>query len=166
MNSSKSEDSVSPSHLSDRAAREKAPAGLSTPTYESATFSRPALDQFNGVLPEFNRRLSPDRDLGLSPAGQPRLSPETRPRLVSECSQGLVSGNRFGALSELKTEDLEFPAGKGLEVRPDLPGRTLRGDKFGTFSASADLPMGPVESKLMSLSSTEEKLKNAEKERK
>ncbi|WP_269851905.1 hypothetical protein [Methanosarcina horonobensis] len=77
MNSSKSEDSVLASHSSDRAAREnceKPPARQLTPTYESAVFSSPALDQFRGLLPDFNNRLSPERDLGLSSLWPSRLS--------------------------------------------------------------------------------------------
>ena len=88
MNSSKSENSASSSHFSGSAAREKALAGKITPTYESATFSRPVLDQLNGILPDFNKRLSPDRDLGLSSLGHSRLSPETLPRLVSSSCTG------------------------------------------------------------------------------
>ena len=172
MNSSKSEDSVLPLHLSDRAARENhencemSHAVQSTPTYESSTFSTPALDQLRGLLPDFNNRLSPTRDLGLSPLGHSRLSSEAHPRLVSDSALGLVSGAPSSPLSGLKTEYPETPVGKGLEVLPDLPGRTLAGDKVGSLTLGADLPMGLVESRLITLSSTEEKLKNAEKDRK
>lgn len=154
MTSSKSEDSVLASHSSDRAAREnheKSPAGQSTPTYESATFSSPALDQFRGLLPDFNNRLSPERDLGLSSFGNARLSPETLPRLVSDSAMGLVSGSLSSPLTGLKTEQPETPAGSRLEIRPDLPGRTLSGDKIGSLTLSADLPMGLVESRLVTL---------------
>ncbi|KKG10158.1 hypothetical protein EO98_10825 [Methanosarcina sp. 2.H.T.1A.6] len=169
MNSSKSEDSVLPSHLSDRAVsenQERSPAVHSTLTYESSTFSSPALDQLSGLLPDFNNRLSPTRDLGLSPLGQPRLSSEAHPRLVSDSDLGLVSGAISSPLSGLKTEYPETPVGKELEVMPDLPGRTLAGNKVGSLTLGADLPIGLVESKLITLSSTEEKLKNAEKDRK
>jgi hypothetical protein len=169
MNSSKSEDSVLPSHLSDRAVREnreRSPAGQLTPAYESVTFSSPALDQFRGLLPDFNNRLSPVRDLGLSPLRRPRLSSEHLPRLVSNSASGLVSGALSSPLSGLKTENPEMPVGKGLEIIPDLPGRTLSGDQIGSSMPGADLPLGAVRSRLIALSSTEEKLKNAEKERK
>ena len=126
------EDSVLPAHLSDRAAREnleRQPARQSTSTYESSTFSSPALDQFRGLLPDFNNRLSPTRDLGLSPVGNTRLSSEARPRLVSDSALGLVSGALPGPLSGFKAGNPEIAVGKGLEVMPDLPGRTLAGDK-------------------------------------
>lgn len=162
MNSSKSEDSVLPSHLSDRAAREnheKPPVRKSTSTYESSTFSSPALDQFRGLLPDFNSRLSPTRDLGLSALGHSRLSSEARPRLVSDSTLGLVSGALPGPLSGLKNENPEMPVGKGLEVLPDLPGRTLAGDKVGSLTLGADLPMGLIESRLLTLRPAEEEKK-------
>jgi len=62
MNSSKSEDSILPSHLPDNAVpdnRENTLAKKVTPTYESPVFSAPAVDQLNGILPDFNQRLSP-----------------------------------------------------------------------------------------------------------
>jgi len=167
MNSKKSEDSVLPSHPSDRAAREKrekSPAVKSTYTSESSTFSGPALDQLRGLLPDYNNRLSPTLDLGLSPLGHPRLSSEPRPRLVSDSAHGLVSGAISSPLSGLKTEYPEAPIGKRLEIMPDLPGRTLAGDKVGSLTLGADLPVGLVESSLITLSSTEERLKNAEKD--
>lgn len=154
MNSSKSEDSVLPSHPSDRAASEnrvKTPAGQITPTYESAAFSSPALDQFRGLLPDFNNRLSPERDLGLSSLGPSRLSPEPFPRLVSDSSLGLISGSLSSPLRGLKIEKTETPAGIGLEIKPDLAGRTLAGDKIGSLRPGADLPMGLVESRLITL---------------
>ena len=165
MTGSKSEDSISSEYSSEhsgQAAVGEKKAVESTPNYETEAFSKPALDQFDGVFPDLNRRLSQDRDLGLSPSTQPRLSSETRPRLFS--GQGLGLGT--GMPMEAKPEGLDFPAGKGLEIKPDMPGRTLSGKKVGSVSIGADLPAGPVESKLMSLSSTEEKLKNAEKNRK
>lgn len=165
MNSSKSEDSILPSHSSDRATREKrekSPAVNSNSTSESSTFSGPAIDQLRGLLPDFNNRLSPTLDLGLSPLGHPRLSSESHPRLVSDADHGLVSGSLSSPLSGLKTEYPETPIGKRLEIMPDLPGRTLAGDKVGSLTLGADLPMRLVESRLITLSSTEEKLKNAE----
>jgi len=162
MNSSKSEDSVLPSHLSDRAAREnreRPPVRQSTSTYESSTFSSPALDQLRGLLPDFNNRLSPTRDLGLSPFGHSRLSSEARPRLVSDSALGLVSGTLPGPLSGLKTENPEMPVGKGLEIMPDLPGRTLAGDKVGSLTLGADLPIGLIESRLLTLRPAEEEKK-------
>ena len=169
MNSRKSEDSALPSHPSDRAAREnreKSPAVKSIYTHESSTFSSPDLDQLRGLLPDFNNRLSPTLDLGLSPLGHPRLSSESHPRLVSDSAPGLVSGSLSSPLSGLKTEYPETPVGKRLEVMPDLQGRTLAGDKVGSLTLGADLPIGLVKSRLMTLSSTEEKLKNAELDRK
>jgi len=162
MNSSKSEDSVLPSHHSDRATREnreRSPARQSTSTYESSTYSSPALDQLRGLLPDFNNRLSPTRDLGLSPQGNSRLSPETRPRLVSDSALGLVSSSLPGPLSGLKPENSEVPVGKGLEITPDLPGRTLAGDKVGSLTLEADLPIGFIESRLLTLRSSEEETK-------
>jgi hypothetical protein len=162
MNSSKSEDSVLPSRRSDRETREnheRSPARQSTSTYESSTFSSPALDQLRGLLPDFNNRLSSTRDLGLSPLGHSRLSPETRPRLVSDSALGLVSGTLPGPLSGLKSEKSEVPVKKGLEIIPDLPGRTLAGDKVGSLTLGADLPMGLIESRLITLRPAEEETK-------
>lgn len=162
MNSSKSEDSVSPSHLSDRATRknpESSPSGLLTPTYESAAFSSPVLDQFQGLLPDLNNRLSPERDLRLSPLGHSRLSSEPFPRLVSDSALGLVSGALSSPLSGLNIENPEKPVGTGLGIRPDLPGRTLAGDKTCSLTLGADLPIGPVESRLIKLRPTEAETK-------
>ncbi|HIH93367.1 TPA: hypothetical protein HA338_04775 [Methanosarcina acetivorans] len=159
MNNSKSKDSILPSHRSDRAAcenREKQPARQSTSTYESSTFSSPALDQFRGLLPDFNNRLSPMRDLGLSPLGHSRLSSEARPRLVSDSALGLVSGILPGPLSGPKNEKPEMSVGKRLEITPDLPGKTLAGDKVGSLTLDADLPMGLIESRLLTLKPAEE----------
>ncbi|WP_082093207.1 hypothetical protein [Methanosarcina siciliae] len=161
MNSSKSEDSALPSHHSDRAAREnreRPPARQSTSTYESSTYSSPALDQFRGLLPDFNNRLSPTRDLGLSPLENSRLSSETRPRLVSDSSLGLV-GTLPGPLSGLKPENPELPVSKRLEITPDLPGRTLAGNKIGSLTLGADMPMGLIESRLITLRPAEEEKK-------
>jgi hypothetical protein len=159
MNSSKSENSALPSHLTDRAAREKALAGKITPIYESATFSSPVLDQFRGLMPDFNKRLSPDRDLGLSSSGHLRLSPETLPRLVSSSCTGIISA----ALPESIPENLKMPAGKGLEILPDLPGSMLTG--VGMYNLSADLPMAPLASRLLTLRQAENGLKEAEQRR-
>lgn len=162
MTSSKSEDSVLPSYLSDRAAcenREKSPAGQLNPTYESATFSSPALDQFRGLLPDFNNRLSPERDLGLSSLRPSRLSPESLPRLVSDSALGLVSGSLSSPLSGLNIEKPETPVGIRLEVKPDLAGRTLAGDKVSSLTLGADLPIGLVESRLINLRPAESETK-------
>lgn len=105
-------------------------------------------------------------DLGLSPLGNPRLCSESHPRLVSDSALGLVSGSLSSPFSEPRTEYPETPVGKRLEVMPDLPGRTLSGDKVGSLTPGVDLPIGLVESRLMTLSGTEEKLKNAEQDRK
>lgn len=159
MNSSKSESSVSPSHLTDRAAREKALAGNLTPTYESATFSSPVLDQFRDLMPDFNKRLSPDRDLGLSSSAHLRLSSETFPRLVSSSCTGI----RSAALPESVFESPKMPAGRGLEILPDLPGSMLTGSRMCTLNAD---PMAPLASRLVTLRRAEEGLKEAEKGRK
>lgn len=156
MNSSKSESSVSPSHLTDRAAHEKALAGNLTPTYESATFSSPVLDQFRGLMPDFNKRLSPDRDLGLSSSAHLRLSPETLPRLVSSSCTGIGSA----ALPESVFESPKMPAGRGLEILPDLQGSMLTGSRICTINA--DLPMAPLVSRLVTLRRAKEG-KEAEK---
>ncbi|MDM7917964.1 MAG: hypothetical protein QUS12_02205 [Methanosarcina sp.] len=162
MTSSKSEDSVLASHPSDRAAfenREKSPARHLNPAYESASFSSPVLDQFRGLLPDFNNRLSPERDLGLSPLGHARLSPESLPRLVSDSALGLVSGSLSSPLRGLKIEKPEMSAGIGLEIKPDLAGRTLAGNKIGSHTLGADLPMGPVESRMLTLRPAENESK-------
>lgn len=162
MTRSKSEDSVLASHPSDRAAgenREKSATVQLTPAYESATFSSPALDQFRGLLPDFNNRLSPTRDLGLSSFGSCRLSPESRPRLVSDSALGLVSNTLPGPLSGLQTEKPETSAGTGFEIKPDLAGRTLSGNKIGSLTLEADLPMGPFGSRLLTLRPTESEIK-------
>jgi len=164
MNSSKSEESVLPSRLSGSAVRENrenAPANKIIPTYELTTFSGPAVDQLNGILPDFNNRLSPERNLGLSPAGQPRLSPENHPRLVSDSCVGLSSSQSPETLSQ----KLKVPVGKGLEIKPDLAGRSLTGAEACSF-VSPDLPIAPLGSKLMTLSPIEEKLKSVEKDKK
>lgn len=159
MNGSKSENSTSPSHLIDRAAHEKALAEKITPTYESATFSNPVLDQFRGLMPDFNKRLSPDRDLGLSSSGHLRLSPDTLPRLVSSSCSGI----RSATFPETAFESPKIPAGKGFEIMPDLPGRALTG--ASSLTLSADLPMAPLTSRLLTLRQTEYRLKESEKNR-
>lgn len=162
MKSSKSEDSVLASHPSDLAAcenNEKSPTGQLTHTYESATFLSPALDQFRGLLPDFNKRLSPERDLGLSSCKPSRLSPESLPRLVSDSSLGLISSSLAGPLSGLKLEKSKTPAGIGLEIKPDLAGRTLAGDKIGSLTLNADLPIGPVGSRMLTLRPAESEMK-------
>jgi hypothetical protein len=158
MNSSKSESSASSFHLADSPAREKARAGKLTPTYESATFSSPILDQFRGLMPDYNKRLSSDRDLGLSSSGHPRLSPETLPRLVSSSYIGI----RPVALTESVFENPKMLAGKGFEIKPDLPGRVLTGTRL--CSLSVDLPMSPLASRFLTLSQAEAE-KKAEKDR-
>ncbi len=55
-----------------------------------------------------------------------------------------------------------MPVGKGLEIKPDLAGRSLAGVNICSF-IGADLPIAPLGSKLMTLVATEEKLKSAEK---
>jgi hypothetical protein len=158
MNSSKSEDSILPSYLSGSAVhdnRENALAKRTTLTYESTAFSGPAIDQLNGILPDFNNRLSPKRNLGLSPAEQPRLSPGNHPRLVSDSCIGLSSSQS----REILPQKLEAPVGKGLEIKPDFAGKTLTRANACSF-ISADLPIAPLGSRLMTLSATEEKLKN------
>lgn len=162
MTSRKSEDSVLASHPSDRAAcenHEKSPAGQLTPAYESATFSSPVLDQFSGILPDFNNRLSPERDLGLSPTGVSRLSPGHLPRLVSGSALGLVSCSLSSPLTGLKIEKPEKPAGIDLEIRPDLARRTLAGDRICSLTVGADLPFGSVKSRMLTLMPTEDETK-------
>jgi len=164
MNSRKSEESFLPSRLSGSAVRENlensenALAKKVTPTYDLTAFSGPAVDQLNGILPDFNNRLSPERNLGLSPVGQPRLSPETHPRLVSGSCVGLSSSQ----FKENLPKKIETPVGKGFEIKPDLAGRSLTGSNACSF-IGADLPIAPLESRLVTLSATEEKLKSAEK---
>jgi hypothetical protein len=162
MNSSKSKDSVLPSHLPGnvvRGKRDNTFAKEIIPTYESPVFSAPAVDQFNGILPDFNQRLSTQMNLGLSPAGQLRLGSDTHPRLVSDSCAGLSSSH----LPEVMPRKLETPVGKGFEIKPDLAGRPLTEPKVGSF-ISADLPIAPLGSRLMTLCTTEEKLKSFEKE--
>jgi hypothetical protein len=161
MNDSKSKNSTSPSNLTDRAAHEKALAGKITPTYESATFSNPVLDQFRGLMPDFNKRLSPNKDLGLSSSEHLRLSPDTLPRLVSNSCFGIKSVT----FPETVFENPKMPAGKGLEITPDLPGRTLTGARICSLTPSANLPMAPLASRLLTLRQTEDELKDVEKNR-
>lgn len=161
MNDSKSENSASPSHLTDRAAREKALAGNLTHTYESVTFSNPVLDQFRGLMPDFNKRLSPKRDLGLSSFGHLRLSPEALPRLVSSSCTGIKSAG----LPESVFESPKLPAGRGLETLPDLPGRMLTESRICSRTLSADLPMAPLASRLLTLRQTGNGLNEVERDR-
>lgn len=163
MNNSKSEDTVSPSHLSDSAVhdnRENSPAKKITPTYESTNFSVPTVDQLNGILPDFNNRLSPERNLGLSPSGQPRLSPENHPRLVSNSCIGLSTSQSQAVLPK----KLEVPVGKGLEIRPSLEGKSLTGANKCSFIA-ADLPIAPLGSRIVTLNTIEEQPKSSEKKK-
>ncbi|HEY3360256.1 MAG TPA: hypothetical protein VGK06_00125 [Methanosarcina sp.] len=161
MNGSKSKNSASLSHLTDRAAHEKALAGKITPTYESATFSNPVLDQFRGLMPDFNKRLSPNRDLGLSSSEHLRLSPDTLPRLVSNSCSGIKSVT----FPETVFESPKMPAGKGFEITPDLPGRTLTGARICSLTLSADLSMAaPLASRLLTLRPTEDGLKEVKKD--
>lgn len=171
MNSSKSKDSTSPSHLSDNSVygvHENTLAKKITPTYDSTGFSAPSVDQFNGVLPDFNNRLSPERNLGLSPAGHLRLSPETHPRLISGSCVGISSSKS----QEILPQKHELPVGKGLEIKPDLAGKAIAGRSIAGRSiagvdscsfVSADLPIAPLGSRLVNLVADEEKLKSAEK---
>ncbi len=150
MNSSKSENSISSSHVTGSEAienRKKALAGQITPTYESATFSRPAVDQLNGILPDFNRRLSPEKDLGLSPLGHSRLSPETFPRLFSSSFIGLSTSE----FPETLPRAFEEPVAKGFDAKPDLAGRTLKGAEVCSKRLSSDLPIAPLGSRLATL---------------
>lgn len=159
MNGSKSENSSSPSHLTNRAAPERALARKITPTYESATFSNPVLDQFRGLMPDFNKRLSPNRDLGLSSSRHLRLSPDTLPRLVSSSCSGI----RSATLPETAFESPKMPAGKGFEIMPDLP-KTLTGARICSLTLT-DLPMAPLASRLLTLRQTEDGLNEIEKGR-
>ncbi|MGV8077160.1 MAG: hypothetical protein ACP5N0_07685 [Methanosarcina sp.] len=163
MTSSKSENSTSSSHPSGSEAREnreKALAGKITPTYESATFSRPVVDQLNGIMPDFNRRLSPEKDLGLSSQGHSRLSPETLPRLVSDSCAGLS----FSEFPKTLSGAFEMPVGKGFEIKPDLAGRTLSGAKACSMPISADLLIAPLGSRFVNLRQAEDSHKRAEKD--
>lgn len=158
MNYSKAENSTSSSHLSGSAAVEnlkKAPARKFTPTYESTTFSRPSIDQLNGILPDFNRRLSSEKDLGLTPAGSPRLSSETFPRLISDSCLGLSSTESPENLSG----KIEMPTLKSLEIKPDLAGRTLTGERVCSTILQADLPIAPLESRFVKLRQAEDEVK-------
>ncbi len=149
MNDSEPENSALPSHLTDRAAREKALAGNPTPTYESVPFSSPVLDQFRGLMPDFNKRLSSDRNLGLSSSDHLRLSPETLPRLVSSSFTGVKSAGLLDSVFE----NPKMPAGKGLEIFPDLPGKMLE-SRICSLTISTDLLMAPLASRLLTLRQT------------
>lgn len=151
MNDSKPENSSSSSHLTDRTSREKGFAANLTPTYESVTFSNPVLDQFRGLMPDFNKRLSSDRDLGLSSSDHLRLSPGTLPRLVSSSCTGIKSAG----LLESVFESPKMPAGKGLDILPDLPGRMLTGSRICSLTLSAGLPMAPLASRFLTLRQTD-----------
>jgi hypothetical protein len=161
MNSSKSEDPTLPSYLPGKESREncgKALSGKTIHTFESVTFSRPVVDKLNGVLPDFNKRLSPERDLGLSPLGQPRLSPKTLPRLVSNSCSGIEV-----SFLEKRAKIPETPVGKGLEVKPDLAGRTLSDTNLFPLSISADLSIAPLGNRFVDLRQAENQLKKVEK---
>lgn len=160
MNDSKPENLALPSHLTDRADRNKALAGNLTPTYESVSFSNPVLDQFRGLMPDFNKRLSSDRDLGLSSSDHLRLSQETLPRLVSSSFTGI----KAAGLLESVLESPRIPAGKGLEIFPDLPGRMLTESRVCSLVLSADLPMAPLSSRLLTLRQTEDRLSEVERQ--
>ncbi len=161
MNYSKSENSASSSHFSGAAVenRKKTPARQLTPIYESSTFSRPAVDQLNGILPDLNNRLSSERDLGLTPAGSPRLSSENLPRLVSDSFRGLSASESPETLSG----KFEVPAVKGLELKPDLAGRTLTGARVCSTFIQPDLPIAPLESRFVNLKQPEVELKEENK---
>ncbi|HWR24789.1 MAG TPA: hypothetical protein VN278_01020 [Methanosarcina sp.] len=164
MNSSKSEDSTLASDLPGNTSHEnrgKALAGKVIPTFESVPFSRPVIDKLNGVLPDFNKKLSPERDLKLSPPGNLRLSPETLPRLVSNSSSGFET-----AFPAIRSEISKTPVGKGLEVKPDLAGRTLSGASLCSLTINADLPIAPLGSRFVTLRQTEDRSKKVEKEKK
>lgn len=151
MNGSKPENSALPSNLTDRAAREKGLDGNLTPIYESVPFSSPVLDQFRGLMPDFNKRLSPERDLGLSSSDHLRLSPETLPRLVSSS----ITGIKSAGLLDSVFESPKMPAGKGLEIFPDLPGKMLTESRICSLTINADLPMAPLASRLLTLRQTD-----------
>lgn len=166
MNSSKSEDSILPSQSAVKKAHEnsgknseKIFARKLSPTYESTAFSAPALDQLNEVLPGFNKRLSQDRDLRLSPSGHLRLSPETLPRLVSESCNGLSPSG----FSNVVSRRLQTPVGKGLETKPDLAGRTLKGSGLCGLTINSDLPIAPLESRFITFRREEENKEGKEK---
>jgi hypothetical protein len=159
MNSSKSENSALPSYLTDLVAHEKGLVRQITPIYESVAFSSPVLDQFMGIMPDLNNRLSPNRNLGLSSSCHLRLSPEPLPRLVSNSCTGISSA----PLPESIFETLKIPAGKGLEILPDLSGKTLI--EAGIRTLSADLPIAPLVSRFATLRQVEGGLKENEKDR-
>lgn len=99
------------------------------------------------------------RNLGLSPLGLSRLNPGPLPRLFSDPAPGLVSGALSSPLTGLKIESPEMPFGKGLEIRPDLPGRALAEDKTGLFTPCINLPLGPVGNRPIALRSAEDETK-------
>ena len=164
MNRGKSENSKSSSHLPGSAAignREKALTEKLT-TYESVSFSRPVIDSLNGILPDFNRRLSSERDLGLSPLGHSRLGSATHPRLVSDSCTGLSTSEFPETLSRTP----EIAVEKGLQLKPDLAGRTLAGAKICSVPLKVDLPLAPLRSRFVALGHTREDFKEAEKGKK
>ncbi|MDD3042477.1 MAG: hypothetical protein PHW56_05960 [Methanosarcinaceae archaeon] len=147
MKSRESVDSIStkkPYEQPERKPRDASFASTSvSPNYESASFAKPALDQYRGVFPDLNRRLSPERDLGLSPAGQPRLSSEAHPRLFSARGEGLSAAMPLEA-TEIRPE---VSARDSFEVEPGLPARTVT-EKFNrAFGLEADSAIRPVESR-------------------
>ncbi|WP_269851904.1 hypothetical protein [Methanosarcina horonobensis] len=52
-----------------------------------------------------------------------------------------------------------MPAGTGLEIKPDLPGRILAGDKIGSLTPGGDLSIGLVKSRLINLRPAEDETK-------
>jgi hypothetical protein len=161
MNSSKSKDSTLASYLPGNTShenREKALSGKVIPTFESVPFSSPVVDNLAGILPDFNKRLSPETDLRLSPPGNLRLSPETLSRLVSNSCSGFET-----AFPAIRLEIQKTPVGKGLEVKPDLAGRTLSGASLCSLTINADLPISPLGSRFVNLRQTEDRSKKVEK---
>lgn len=150
MNSSKSEASILPSefpHKPEPESLQKMPARRNKLTYETASFSRPFVDQLKGILPTFNNRLSQDRPLGLTSSEYSRLSPSTLPRLESASCSGFSASN----FPETLCKGFEIPLQKEFEIKPDCAGITLSGPNICPTGIGAALSIAPLGSRLVNL---------------
>lgn len=112
---------------------------------QNSEIPKPALDQFEGLFPEFNRRLSPKNNLGLSPAQPLGLGVASYPGLISNQNPGLTSRPEQELVIpeklEEKTESAEVFSGQafGVEPRQLVENTTLIGLKVS-------MPVKPAES--------------------
>lgn len=161
MKSRESVDSISTKKSYKQPEQKPQVASSVSPNYESAAFAKPALDQYLGVFPDLNRRLSPERDLGLSPAGQPRLSSEAHPRLFSARVEGLSTAIPTAG-AEIRPE---VPVRDSFELEPGLPAFTVTERFDRTLGLGSDPVLRSVESRFFEARQEKEnKLDKQEKE--